>query len=101
MSNTAPQLAGFVASVTFTENTVNAAPQVIDSDFTFTDPKDNFSSGNADYFDHARTRLSLSKDAPLGRLAQRVGTITGVPRPARSKHNFQKAGRQLESGATT
>src|SRR5712691_10514965 len=44
-TNTAPHLTGLDASVTFLENTVNAAPQVLDSDVTFTDPDNNFDTG--------------------------------------------------------
>jgi hypothetical protein len=45
MPNTAPHLAGLASSVTFAENTVNAAPQILDSGVTFTDPDNNFDTG--------------------------------------------------------
>jgi Ca2+-binding RTX toxin-like protein len=44
--NTAPTLAGFGPSVTFLENTVNAAPQILDADVTFTDAEGNFNGGS-------------------------------------------------------
>ena len=40
-----PTLADFAPSVTFLENTVNAAPQLLDADVTFTDPDNNFNGG--------------------------------------------------------
>ena len=45
MPNTAPQLTGLDATVTFLENTVNATPQILDSNVTFTDPDNNFDTG--------------------------------------------------------
>lgn len=43
--NDAPTLADLGPSVTFLENTVNAAPQIIDAAVTFTDPDNNFDGG--------------------------------------------------------
>jgi uncharacterized protein (DUF2141 family) len=40
-----PTLTGFAPSVTFLENTVNATPQLLDGDVTFTDPDNNFTGG--------------------------------------------------------
>jgi hypothetical protein len=40
-----PALTGLTTTVTFAENTVNATPQVIDSDVTFTDADDDFNGG--------------------------------------------------------
>ena len=40
-ANVAPTLAGLTTPVTFLENTVNAAPQLLDADVTFTDPDNN------------------------------------------------------------
>ena len=45
MLNSAPSLAGLAASQTFGENLVNATPQLIDSDVTFTDVEGNFNGG--------------------------------------------------------
>jgi hypothetical protein len=42
MANSAPTLNGLTTAVTFDENTVNATPQLIDADVTFTDPDNNF-----------------------------------------------------------
>jgi len=44
--NTAPTLTGFGPSVTFLENTVNATPQILDGDVTFTDAEGNFNGGS-------------------------------------------------------
>jgi len=43
--NTAPTLVGVTSSVTFAENTVNAAPQIIDASVVFQDLDGNFSGG--------------------------------------------------------
>ncbi len=43
--NTAPTLTGFGPSVTFAENTVNAAPQLLDADVSFADAEGNFDGG--------------------------------------------------------
>jgi hypothetical protein len=43
--NHPPHLAGLAASVTFLENTVNATPQLLDSDVTVTDSDNNFDGG--------------------------------------------------------
>jgi hypothetical protein len=43
MANSVPTLTGLDTPVTFLENTVNAALQIIDGDVTFTDP-DNTST---------------------------------------------------------
>ncbi|MGD9924612.1 MAG: choice-of-anchor Q domain-containing protein, partial [Pseudorhodoplanes sp.] len=43
--DTAPVLSGVTSPVTFSENTVNAAPQLLDADVTFTDNDDNFDGG--------------------------------------------------------
>ena len=43
--NDMPALSGLTASVTFGENTVNAAPQIIDSDVTVSDAEGNFNGG--------------------------------------------------------
>ena len=45
MANSVPTLTGLATPVTFLENTVNAAPQIIDADVTFTDPDNNFNGG--------------------------------------------------------
>ena len=45
MANSVPTLTGLTTPVTFLENTVNAAPQIIDADVTFTDPDNNFDGG--------------------------------------------------------
>ena len=42
---TAPTITGLTTSVTFGENTVNAAPQIIDNDVTVTDAEGNFNGG--------------------------------------------------------
>jgi len=41
----APSLTDLSALMTFAENTVNVAPQLLDIDVTFTDPDDNFDGG--------------------------------------------------------
>ncbi|AGI68983.1 hemolysin-like calcium-binding domain-containing protein [Octadecabacter antarcticus 307] len=43
---TAPTLTGFAPTVTFAENTVNASPQLLDTDVTFTDADGNFDGGS-------------------------------------------------------
>jgi len=43
--NTAPTLTGVDSPVTFLENTVNAAPQLLDADVVFSDAEDNFDGG--------------------------------------------------------
>jgi uncharacterized protein (DUF2141 family) len=45
VANSVPVLTGFESSVTFAEDTVNAAPQLLDTDVTFTDPDNNFNGG--------------------------------------------------------
>jgi hypothetical protein len=45
MPNTPPTLTDQNASVTFLENIVNATPQFLDTDVTFTDPDNNFNGG--------------------------------------------------------
>jgi hypothetical protein len=45
MANSAPTLTGLATPVTFLENTVNGAAQIIDGDVTFTDPDNNFNGG--------------------------------------------------------
>src|SRR3954451_22801703 len=45
MANSVPTLTGLTTPVTFLENTVNAAPQIIDADVTFSDPDNNFNGG--------------------------------------------------------
>jgi uncharacterized protein (DUF2141 family) len=45
MANSVPTLTGLTTPVTFLENTVNAAPQIIDADVTFTGPDNNFNTG--------------------------------------------------------
>jgi hypothetical protein len=45
MANTIPTLTGLTTPVTFLENTVNATPQIIAADVTFTDPDNNFNGG--------------------------------------------------------
>ncbi len=40
--NTSPVLTDFATAITFAENTVNAAPQLLDVDVSFTDAEDNF-----------------------------------------------------------
>ncbi|MGJ8598083.1 FG-GAP-like repeat-containing protein [Sulfitobacter sp.] len=42
---TAPTLAGFTPTISFSENTVNAAPQLLDGDVTFADAEGNFDGG--------------------------------------------------------
>ncbi len=44
--NDAPTLTGLAASVTFAENTVNAAPQLIDTSVTVSDPEGNLDGGS-------------------------------------------------------
>ena len=44
-ANRAPQVGGLATSTTFLENTVNAAPQVLMADATFTDPDGNLAGG--------------------------------------------------------
>jgi hypothetical protein len=45
MANSVPTLTGLATPVTFPENTVNATPQIIDADVTFTDADNNFDTG--------------------------------------------------------
>ena len=45
MPNTPPGLAGFTAAATFSENAVNAAPQVLDADVALFDDEGNFPGG--------------------------------------------------------
>ena len=45
MANSVPTLTGLATPVTFLENTVNGAPQIIDADVTFTDADNNFDGG--------------------------------------------------------
>ena len=45
MANSVPTLTGLTTPVTFLENTVNATPQLIDADVTFTDADNNFDTG--------------------------------------------------------
>ena len=45
MANSVPTLTGLTTPVTFLENTVNAAPQIIDANVTFTDADNNFDTG--------------------------------------------------------
>ena len=45
MVNSVPTLGDFATAITLLENTVNAAPQLLDADVTFTDPEDNFDGG--------------------------------------------------------
>src|SRR3954465_2045970 len=45
MANSVPTLTGLSTPITFLENTVNAAPQIIDADVTFSDPDNNFDGG--------------------------------------------------------
>jgi hypothetical protein len=45
MANSAPTLRDFAPAITVAENTVNAAPQLLDADVTFSDPDDNFDGG--------------------------------------------------------
>jgi hypothetical protein len=45
MANSVPTLTGLTTPVTFLENTVNGAPQIIDADVTFTDADNNFNTG--------------------------------------------------------
>jgi len=45
MPNTNPSLTGLAPAVTFVENTVNAAPQLLVPDVTFLDPDNNFNGG--------------------------------------------------------
>jgi hypothetical protein len=45
MANSVPTLTGLTTPVTFLENTVNAAPQIIAADVTFTDADNNFDGG--------------------------------------------------------
>lgn len=42
---TAPRLTNIVSTITFAENPVNAAPQVLDGDVTFVDPDSDFEGG--------------------------------------------------------
>ena len=44
--NTAPTLTDVDSPVTFLENTVNATPQILDADVTFSDAEDNFNGGS-------------------------------------------------------
>ena len=43
--NDAPSLTGLAPSVTFLENTVNATPQLLDANVTFSDADNNFNGG--------------------------------------------------------
>jgi hypothetical protein len=45
MANSVPTLTGLATPVTFLENLVNGAAQIIDDDVTFTDPDNNFNGG--------------------------------------------------------
>lgn len=45
IQNNAPVLTGLGPSVTFLENTVNAAPQLLDANVSFIDPNNNFDGG--------------------------------------------------------
>src|SRR5262245_19209580 len=45
MANSRPELTGLDTPVVFLENTVNAAPQLLDTDVVFTDPDNNFNGG--------------------------------------------------------
>jgi hypothetical protein len=45
MANSVPVLTGLTSPVTFLENTVNAAPQIIAADVAFSDPDNNFNGG--------------------------------------------------------
>jgi hypothetical protein len=45
VTNSVPTLSGFETSFTLDENSVNAAPQLIDADVTFLDPDNNFDGG--------------------------------------------------------
>ena len=45
MANAVPTLTGLATTVTFGENTVNAAPQLIDGDVSFSDADDNLDGG--------------------------------------------------------
>jgi uncharacterized protein (DUF2141 family) len=45
MANSVPTLTGLSTPITFLENTVNATPQIIAADVTFTDPDNNFDGG--------------------------------------------------------
>jgi len=45
MANSVPTLTGLTTPVTFLENTVNGAPQIIAADVTFTDADNNFDTG--------------------------------------------------------
>jgi hypothetical protein len=45
MANSVPTLTGLTTPVTFLEDTVNGAPQIINADVTFTDPDNNFNGG--------------------------------------------------------
>jgi VCBS repeat-containing protein len=45
MANSVPTLTRLTTPVTFLENTVNAAPQIIDADVTFTNADNNFDGG--------------------------------------------------------
>jgi hypothetical protein len=44
-ANTSPVLTDFATAITFAENTVNAAPQLLDVDVTFTDVEGTFDGG--------------------------------------------------------
>ncbi|MGH1578743.1 hypothetical protein, partial [Planktotalea sp.] len=43
---TAPTLSGITSAISFEENTVNATPQLLDSDVTFTDVEGDFDGGS-------------------------------------------------------
>ena len=45
MANSVPTLTGLDTPVTFLENTVNAAPQIIDGNVAFADANGDFSGG--------------------------------------------------------
>jgi hypothetical protein len=45
MANSIPTLTGLTTPVTFLENTVNGAPQIIAANVTFTDADNNFNTG--------------------------------------------------------
>ena len=63
--NSVPTLTGLTTPVTFLENTVNAVPQFLAADVTFTDPEDNFGTGTLVVSDcWRRTRCRFATKAP-------------------------------------
>ena len=100
MANSVPTLTGLATPVTFLENTVNATPQIIDADVTFTDADNNFDSWSADGHRTAgaRTRWRSATRAPArARSASRAATSpSAAASSAASRRRRQHAHRHLQ-----